>query len=230
MLYWNLGSQPSRAIRSILLAGGVEHESVHLDLFAGEHRQEQYLKINPGGSLPFITFDGKPMYESAAILRYLARKLPQLHQFYPPDDLEVCQMIDAGLDFNGTSLRPALIKQLFPRLAVTWLKTGKLSENDKAKIAEGIKDEEKVLGLMEKALELRGHKFVGGDSITIADHQLFAEFKDMDYLSRTWEQYPLISKWHDACRESAGIKEVHDEWDKGVLPKVQQIVKDADAA
>jgi len=50
----------------------------------------------------------------------------------------------------------------------------------------------------------------------------------MDYLSRSWDKYPLISKWHDACRESKGIKEVHDEWDK-MLPKVQQMVKDADA-
>ena len=170
VLYWNMGSQPARAVRSLLLAGDVEHESVHLDLFAGEHRQEQYLAMNPNGSLPFITFDGKPMYESAAILRYLARKIPSLNQFYPQDDLEVCQMIDAGLDFNGTSLRPALMKQLFPRLAVTMYKTGKVNEDGKKAIEEGLKLEEKVLGLMEKAMELRGHKFVGGDSITIADH------------------------------------------------------------
>ena len=170
VLYWNMGSQPSRAIRSLLLAGDVEHESVHLDMFAGEHRQEQYLAINPKGTLPFITFDGKPMYESAAILRYLARKLDSLNQFYPPNDLEVCQMIDAGLDFNGTSLRPMLLKQLFPRLAVFLMKTGPMNEDSKKKIAEGVKDEDKVLGLMEKSMEIRGHKFVGGDSITIADH------------------------------------------------------------
>ena len=170
------------------------------------------------------------MYESAAILRYLARKLPALHAYYPPDDLEVCQMIDAGLDFNGTKLRPMLVKQLFPRIAFHWFKTGKISDEGKASIAAGEADEPKVLGLMEKAMELRGHKFVGGDSVTIADFQLFCEFKDMDYLSRSWAAYPLISKWHDDVRASKGIKEVHDEWDEKLLPAVQKMMKEADAA
>jgi len=48
--------------------------------------------------------------------------------------------------------------------------TGEVNEDGKKAIEEGLKLEEKVLGLMEKAMELRGHKFVGGDSITIADH------------------------------------------------------------
>ena len=158
------------------------------------------------------------MYESAAILRYLARKIPSLNQYYPSDDLEVCQMIDAGLDFNGTSMRPMLLKQLHPRLS------GKVSEDGKRKIAEGEADQDKVFGLMEKALEIRGHKFVGGDSITIADFQLFAEFKDMDYLSKTWDKYPLISQWHDACRAHKGIKELHDDWEKYVLPGAKKMV------
>lgn len=170
------------------------------------------------------------MYESAAILRYLARKLPALHAYYPPNDLEVCQMIDAGLDFNGTSLRPTLIKQLFPRLAVTWMKTGKISDDQKKQIAAGQEEEAKVLGLMEKSLEIRGHKFVGGDTVTIADFQIFCEFKDMDYLSRSWAAYPLVGKWHDDVRQVKGIKEVHDEWDKTILPHVQKLVTEADAA
>ena len=90
VLYWNIGSQPARAVRSLLIAGDIEHEDKHLDLFAGEHRKPEYLAINPSGCLPFITVDGKPMYESAAILRYLARKHPSLHSFYPVEDLEVC--------------------------------------------------------------------------------------------------------------------------------------------
>ena len=51
----------------------------------------------------------------------------------------------------------------------------------------------------------------------------------MSYLSRSWAAYPLISKWHDTMRQHKGIKEVHDTWDAGVLPKIIEIVKHADS-
>ena len=71
-LYWTLGSQPSRSIRSLLLAGKVPHEAIDVDFFAGENRTPEMLKINPSGLIPFITVGDQSMFESAAILRYLA--------------------------------------------------------------------------------------------------------------------------------------------------------------
>merc|ERR1712127_206391 len=112
-------SQPSRALKSLLEAGDVPFESHSANILKGEHKTEEMLKINPVGSLPFITVDGEPLYESAAILRYLAVKFPSLNQFYP-EGAEHRAMIDAALDFNGTSLRPASIGTfapvVFPRL------------------------------------------------------------------------------------------------------------------
>jgi hypothetical protein len=35
-LYWNLFSQPSRAVKAVLLMGKVPHETVSIDLFKGE--------------------------------------------------------------------------------------------------------------------------------------------------------------------------------------------------
>ena len=71
-LYWNIISQPCRAVKCLLLAGGVEHEDKHLDIMAAEHRKEEYIALNPNVALPFITLNGKTMNESGAILRYLA--------------------------------------------------------------------------------------------------------------------------------------------------------------
>ena len=82
-LYWTLGSQPARAIKSLLEAGNVPHEAIHLNLFEAEHKSEKILKLNPSGMIPFIVFNDQPSYESAAILRYLAQKYLSLNQFYP---------------------------------------------------------------------------------------------------------------------------------------------------
>ena len=55
------------------------------------------------------------MMESAAILRYLALKYPSLNQFYP-DNLEHRQKIDAALDFNSSSFRPAFVSKIGPHV------------------------------------------------------------------------------------------------------------------
>ena len=48
-LYWFPGSQPSRAVKAVLDLGHVEFTSEVRDIFKGETRTEEYLKINPAG-------------------------------------------------------------------------------------------------------------------------------------------------------------------------------------
>lgn len=53
---------------------GVPYEYVMLDLQAGEHRQPDYLAINPMGKVPAIADGDFTLWESGAILLYLAEK------------------------------------------------------------------------------------------------------------------------------------------------------------
>ena len=48
-LYWFPASQPARAVKSLLVAGGIEHEEIVLDIFKGEHKTPEMLAINPAG-------------------------------------------------------------------------------------------------------------------------------------------------------------------------------------
>jgi len=82
-LYWHPASQPARAVKSLLVAGGIEHEDQVLEFLKGEHKTPEMLALNPAGKIPFITLDGKTYNESASILRFLARKYPSLQKYYP---------------------------------------------------------------------------------------------------------------------------------------------------
>lgn len=53
---------------------GISYEFVLLDLSAGEHRQPDYLAINPMGKVPAIVDGDLKLWESGAILLYLAEK------------------------------------------------------------------------------------------------------------------------------------------------------------
>lgn len=52
----------------------VPYEFILLDMKAGEHRQPEYLEINPIGKVPAIMDGDLKLWESGAILLYIAEK------------------------------------------------------------------------------------------------------------------------------------------------------------
>lgn len=53
---------------------GIPHEVMNVDLPAGEHKQAEFLKLNPAGQVPVIKDADVVISDSNAILVYLARK------------------------------------------------------------------------------------------------------------------------------------------------------------
>lgn len=75
-LYWSPGAA-SLCVHWMLIELGVPHELRKLDLEAGDHRKPDYLRINPNGLVPTMLVDGKPLFESAALLMLLAERHPE---------------------------------------------------------------------------------------------------------------------------------------------------------
>jgi len=61
---------------------GVAYDVHAIDLKSSAQKSPEFLKINPNGRIPAIVDDGFPVFESGAILLYLAEKYGQL---IPPD-------------------------------------------------------------------------------------------------------------------------------------------------
>lgn len=71
-LYWNVGSQPARAVKVLLELGKIPHEAIEMDLKNNQTRTPEFLKLNPLGQIPFIiTTTGQGIGESNAIMQYL---------------------------------------------------------------------------------------------------------------------------------------------------------------
>jgi len=64
----------SYRLRLLLFLLGVKHELVTVDLMKGEQREPWFLKLNPRGQVPTLDDDGTVVWDSMAILAYLARK------------------------------------------------------------------------------------------------------------------------------------------------------------
>lgn len=74
---------------------GVPYEFILLDMQAGEHRQPAYLSINPMGKVPAIVDGDFQLWESGAILFYLAQKYGNLSSS-PEEQAAVLQWIIFG--------------------------------------------------------------------------------------------------------------------------------------
>jgi glutathione S-transferase len=77
ILYWNPLTS-SFAPHAVLEEIGVNYETHLVDIEAGEHKTENFLKVNPNGLLPALSLGNRhTMYECAGIVMYLADKHPE---------------------------------------------------------------------------------------------------------------------------------------------------------
>jgi glutathione S-transferase len=75
-LFWDPGSA-NMAPHAVLEEIGCPYELVLVDIRKGEHKQPAYLKLNPNARVPTLVDGDRVMYESAAIVLYLAEKHPE---------------------------------------------------------------------------------------------------------------------------------------------------------
>ncbi len=65
---------------------GAEYEFIPIQLTKGEHKQPEFLKINPGGKVPALVDGDLVLTESAAICTYIGDKFPQSGLVPPVSD------------------------------------------------------------------------------------------------------------------------------------------------
>ncbi|MBN9516284.1 MAG: glutathione S-transferase family protein [Alphaproteobacteria bacterium] len=76
-LHHSIFSASSQKVRLALVEKGLAHDSVAVDLQAGEQHSAAYRALNPRGVVPTLIHDGAVLIESAAILEYLDDVFPE---------------------------------------------------------------------------------------------------------------------------------------------------------
>lgn len=92
--------------RLLLHQLGVEFERIIVELFEGEHKGEEFTKVNPNQKIPVIVDGDFVMWESNAILFYLAKKYSP--NSFTSDNPETYGHIAQWVLFGKTSIDPNL--------------------------------------------------------------------------------------------------------------------------
>ncbi|KAI3956835.1 hypothetical protein MKW92_042405 [Papaver armeniacum] len=98
-------SQPARAVLIFCKVNGIEFEEINVDLVKKEHKLPEFKAINPFGQVPSIADGDFKLFESHAILSYLACAYPGVADHWYPSDLKKRAKINSVLDWHHSNLR-----------------------------------------------------------------------------------------------------------------------------
>ncbi|KAL5551662.1 hypothetical protein UlMin_001838 [Ulmus minor] len=97
-------SQPARAILIFCKVNGIEFEEVSVDIAKREHVKPEYKAINPMGKVPAIAYGDFQLFESHAILIFLAGLFGVPDHWYPADIYQRAKT-QCVLDWHHSNLR-----------------------------------------------------------------------------------------------------------------------------
>lgn len=106
------------------------------------------------------------------------------------------QIVDAGLDFNATTVRPGLATALVEIVVGPQFFGGKAPTKERT--AELLKQQAETVTKIGKWLE--GKLFIGGQNISLADFQVFNEVNEVVGLMKLdISQNENVVNWFNRC-------------------------------
>lgn len=180
---------------------GLPYEMKYVNIGAGEQFEPSFLAISPNNRMPAIIDpdgpDGKliSVFESGAILQYLARKSGK---FYGNSERERIA-VDEWLMWQMGGLGPmAGQASHFRNYAPNLVEDQKLIEYGQNRY---FTETGRLYGIMEK--RLCESPFLAGD-YSIADMACFPWVRAHEFVSQKLEDFPILKAWHDklSCREA----------------------------
>ena len=167
----------------------------------GVVKTPQYLSLNPNGLVPTIEDDGLVLWESNAIVRYLAAKHAPGTLW--PEDLKVRAEADRWMDWTATTVWPAL-RVLFLGLVRTApdKRDAQALEESRLKTAE-------VLHILDA--HLKTHEYVAGNAFTMGDIPLGCAIWRWIALPIERPELSNVQRWFDSLARRPAYKKVMAE-------------------
>lgn len=161
-LYFHPMSPNVRRVLATINHLNLPVEMVTVDLFKGETKTPEFLRINPNGKIPALQDGEFCLWESNAIVQYLATKSGD-ESFYPADP-QTRARIHAWQHWNLAHFQRHIDSIGFERFLRGMMKLG---EPNQALIAESEGHFERFSQVLNNHLE--GRDYLESDNLTLAD-------------------------------------------------------------
>jgi glutathione S-transferase len=191
-LYDGQRSPHARKVRLLAAELGIALDRIALDFQKGDLRAPEYLAKNPNGRIPTIEDHGFVLWESAAILKYLAAKRPE-RGFAPADPAAQAQ-IDQWLFWWTADPEAAFSRLIWERRVKPFLGKG---GNDPNIIADAQASLDRFLPVLDR--QLAGKDYVLG-KLSIVDFSMAPVLDIMPFVGVDLAAYANITAWLERLR------------------------------
>lgn len=179
-----------RAFKVLFAANhlGIAYEMKIVNLAAGEQRTPEFTALNINQRMPVLEEGGYRLWESNAIVEYLAAKKPESGVL--PQETKARLQIVKWMYWDSAHWDPAVAIFMFERVVKKIFGRG---EEDPAEIARG----SALLDRLAKVLdgELQQHRYVAGETLSAADLVLAGTFCHEEAARFPLEPYRAIHRW-----------------------------------
>ncbi len=187
-LYYNPMSPNVRRVRLTAAVLGIDLEEKKLDFAKGEHKNPEYLALNPNAAVPTLVDDGYVLTESRAIMQYLASKKPESGLL--PRDEAARADVTRWQFWDASHFSPHLAALAFERLLKGMMGMG---DPDARKIEEALGNFRRFGAVLNKRLD--GKQYVVGNALTIADLTLASSMMYSQRAEVPVADFPNVQSW-----------------------------------
>lgn len=182
LLHDYLPSGNGYKVRLLLAQLGLPFQVRLYNILRGETRTPEFLALNPNGRVPVLTLpDGRHLWESNAILYYLAQSSP----LWPQDRFLQSQVLQ-WMNFEQYSHEPYIATVRF------WTFSGTLADHE-GELEARRQGGRAALAVMERHLE--GRTFFVNECYSIADIALYAYTHVAEEGGYALSDYPAVVRW-----------------------------------
>ncbi|MEO0401145.1 MAG: glutathione S-transferase family protein [Pseudomonadota bacterium] len=139
---------------------GLEHERLDVGGAFGGTRTPEYLAMNPMARVPVLQDGDLTMFESQAMLRYLAAQYAGGH-LWPTDPIHRAT-VDQWMEWAKINVAPVVIYKVFWQM----IRTSK-ADRDHHKLAEGVAEAETLMTIADAQIAKTG--WLAGSEMSLAD-------------------------------------------------------------
>jgi len=170
---------------------GLPYEVRVIDFSAMEQKADWYVKLNPNGRIPTLEDEGFTLFESGAILIYLAEKTGK----FLPKGVQERSRVLQWLMFQMSGIGPMMGQaNVFFRY---------FPEKIQPVIERYQREVTRLFGVLER--QLATHEYVAG-AYSIADIATFPWVRNPQRRGIELEEYPAVKRWHDAIAARPAVQ------------------------
>lgn len=196
-------SSPANKVRFAANAMGLKYEYIRVNLREGEQKKAEFLRINPVGKVPAIDDDGFTLFESNAIIKYLADK--NNSPLYPKV-LKERAVVDEWIEFGSHHVYLAISKIVYNRI---FARMRNLAIDERS-LSDGLEWIDRFFPIVDAQLEK--NQFITGSQMTLADLNLLAAFDPVEAAEIDISKYKNIVRWRNALRQKDFYTKCHKDF------------------